>query len=62
MNFLGLPAGCLPTRLAELPKGPQPINVQIVGRRWREDLIVDACVAIEARVGRMCDALWTRTG
>jgi len=61
-NFTGLPAGCLPTRLAERPNGPQPINVQIVGRRWREDLIVDACGAIEQRVGRMCDALWARMG
>ncbi len=60
MNFMGLPAGCLPTRLANLPKGPQPINVQIVGRRWREDLIVNACVAIEHRIGRMSDALWSR--
>ncbi|SFU08973.1 amidase family protein [Sedimentitalea nanhaiensis] len=62
MNFMGLPAGCLPTRLAKLPKGPQPINVQVVGRRWREDLIVNACVAIEHRVGRMCDALWSQMG
>ena len=62
MNFMGLPAGSVPARLAELPKGPQPINVQIVGRRWREDLVVDACIAIEARVGRMCDALWERMG
>lgn len=60
MNFMGLPAGCLPARLAELPNGPHPINVQIVGRRWREDLVVDACVAIEDRIGRMCDALWAR--
>jgi amidase len=50
MNFMGLPAGNLPTRIADLPKGPQPINVQIVGRRWREDLLVDAKQAIEARV------------
>ena len=62
MNFMGLPAGCLPTRLAELPQGTQPINVQIVGRRWREDLIVDAMVAVEQRVGRMCDTLWQRMG
>ncbi|MBJ6371025.1 amidase family protein [Sedimentitalea arenosa] len=62
MNFMGLPAGCLPTRLAELPNGPQPINVQIVGRRWREDLIVDACVAIENRLGTVCDTLWARMG
>lgn len=60
MNFMGLPAGCLPARLAELPNGPHPINVQIVGRRWREDLVVDACVTIEDRIGRMCDALWAR--
>lgn len=58
MNFMGLPAGNLPTRLADLPTGPQPIGVQIVGQRWREDLIVDACIAIEDRVGRFCDDLW----
>jgi len=58
INYMGLPAGCVPSRLAQLPQGPQPINVQIVARRWREDLAVDACAAIEARVGRMCDLLW----
>ena len=62
MNFIGLPAGNVPARLAELPNGAQPINVQIVGRRWREDIVVDACAAIEARIGRMCEALWERTG
>lgn len=62
MNFLGLPAGCVPARLSELSAGPQPINVQIVGRRWREDLVVDACTAVEQRLGRMCDALWARMG
>ncbi|MBO9435836.1 amidase family protein [Ruegeria sp. R13_0] len=58
MNFLGLPAACVPARLAELPNGPQPINVQIAARRWREDLAVDAAAAIEARVGQMCKPLW----
>jgi len=62
MNYMGLPAGCVPARLANLPQGPQPINVQIVARRWREDLAVDACIAIEERVGRMCDPLWARLG
>lgn len=62
MNFLGLPAGCVPSRLAQLPKGPQPINVQIVGQSWREDLVVDAMAAIEARVGQMAPALWERMG
>lgn len=62
MNYLGLPAGNVPARLANLPKGPQPINVQIVGRRWREDLVTDACIAVETRVGRMCDRLWEQMG
>ncbi len=60
MNFLGLPAACVPSRLAELPNGLQPINVQIAARRWREDLAVDAAAAIEARVGQMCKPLWER--
>jgi len=62
MNYMGLPAGNVPARLAELPQGPQPINVQIVGQRWREDLVVDACIAVEDRVGAMCNALWDRMG
>ncbi|TDE41126.1 amidase family protein [Antarcticimicrobium sediminis] len=60
MNFMGLPAACVPTRLADLPNGPQPINVQIIARRWREDLAVDACIAIEDRLGQMCDPLWAQ--
>ncbi len=62
MNFMGLPAGCVPARLADLPKGPQPIAVQVVGQRWREDLVVDALQAIEERTGRMCEALWEHMG
>ncbi len=62
MNFMGLPAANVPARLADLPQGPQPINVQIVARRWREDLAVDACIVIEDRVGQMCDPLWERMG
>ena len=58
MNYMGLPAGCVPARLADLPQGLQPINVQIVGRRWREDMVVDACVAVEQAVGSMCLPLW----
>ncbi len=60
MNFLGLPAASVPARLAELPNGPQPINVQIAARRWREDMAVDAAVAIETRVGQMAPILWDR--
>ena len=58
MNFTGLPAGNMPTHLADLPSGPQPIGIQIAGRRWREDLIVDAMQAIEKKVPSMCTTLW----
>lgn len=60
MNFVGLPAGNVPARLAELPQGPQPIGVQIVGRRWREDLVVEAMEAVEAQIGPMAPHLWAR--
>lgn len=63
MNFMALPAGNLPARLAEVPgRGPVPIGVQIVGRRWREDLVVDAMVAVEDRLGRLAPELWRRMG
>ncbi|KIC51976.1 amidase [Tateyamaria sp. ANG-S1] len=62
MNFTGLPAGNLSTHVAELTTGPQPIGVQIAGRRWREDLIVDAMQAIEARIPPVCDRLWGMMG
>ncbi|MEM8582191.1 MAG: amidase family protein, partial [Pseudomonadota bacterium] len=60
MNFTGLPAGNLPTHVADLPSGPQPIGVQIAGRRWREDLIVDAMQAIEREIPPVCATLWER--
>ena len=58
MNFTGLPAGNLPTHVADLVSGPQPIGVQIAGRRWREDLIVDAMAAIEREIPPVCTRLW----
>lgn len=60
MNFLGLPAGNLPTHIAETENGLSPIGVQIAGRRWREDLIVDAMQAIEARIPPACTTLWAK--
>lgn len=60
MNFMGLPAGNVPARLADLPQGPQPVGVQVVGRRWREDLVVEALMAIEAQIGPMAPHLWAR--
>ena len=58
INFIGLPAGNIPTRLSKLERGVQPINVQIIGQRWREDAIVDAMISIEERVGTMAQHLW----
>jgi amidase len=54
VNYLGLPAGVVPAgSAAGLPAG-----VQIIGRRFREDLILDAMEAIEARLGVMAKTLW----
>ena len=58
MNYIGLPAGCLPTRLVHSEEGPRPINVQLIGQRWREDKIVEAMIAIESRLGSLAPELW----
>lgn len=54
MNYMGLPAGNVAAHFAE----GLPIGVQIVGRRFREDQILDACEAIEARAGVMAERLY----
>ena len=56
MNFMGLPAGNVPANYND----GLPVGVQIVGQRFREDLILDACEAIEQRVGVMAHKLWER--
>jgi amidase len=54
INYLGLPAGVVPVDLVEgLPAG-----VQLVGRRFREDVILDAMEAVEHRAGSMVKRLW----
>lgn len=56
VNYLGMPAGVLGMDLVEgLPAG-----VQLIGRRWREDLICDALEAVEARNGVLTRQLWAR--
>ena len=58
VNYLGLPAGVVPAGMAaDLPAG-----VQIIGRRYREDLILDAMEEIERRYGVMAQMLWEREG
>jgi len=58
VNYLGLPAGVIPAGMADgLPAG-----VQIIGRRFREDLILDAMDEIERRLGVMAESLWQSLG
>ena len=54
INFLGLPAGVIGMDLVE----DRPAGIQIVGQRYREDLICDALEAIEQRNGVMSRRLW----
>lgn len=57
MNYMGLPAG----NVAAGFHNGLPVNVQIIGPRFREDHILDACEAIETATGRMCERLWARS-
>ena len=59
INFLGLPAGCFPTHLVQLKEGPQTINVQLIGQRWREDLIVKCMNTIRNQLGTFSNELWS---
>jgi amidase len=56
INVLGLPAAVVPVGLA----GGNPVGVQIIGSRYREDVCLDAAAAIEAKVGIMAKRLWAR--
>lgn len=56
INYLGLPAGVVPVDWIE----GVPAGVQLVGRRFREDLILDAMAEIEQRAGCLFQQLWAR--
>ena len=56
INYLGLPAGVAATGLV----GGRPSAIQLVGQRYREDVICDALEAIQERTGRLTDLLWAR--
>ena len=58
VNLLGLPSAGVPTGLED----GVPMGVQIVARRYREDLALDAAQAIEDRVGVLARELWRREG
>jgi amidase len=56
INYLGLPAGVVPIDFVD----DLPAGVQLVGRRFREDVILDAMAAIEEAVGLFVERLWAR--
>ena len=56
MNFLGLPAGNVPANYND----GMPVGIQIIGQRFREDLILDACETIEQHTGPMAQRLFAR--
>jgi amidase len=56
INVLGLPAAVVPIGLA----GGNPVGVQLIASRYREDACLNAAAAIEARVGVMAKELWRR--
>jgi amidase len=55
-NYTGLPAGNIPANYND----GLPVGVQIVGPRFREDMILDALEEIESRVGVMAERLFAR--
>ena len=56
VNYLGMPAGVVPVDLVNgLPSG-----IQLIGQKWREDLILDAMEVIERATGVMTQKLWDR--
>ena len=56
INVLGLPAAVVPIGLV----AGNPVGVQLIGSRYREDICLDAAAAIEAKAGIMAKRLWER--
>ncbi|MEQ8955889.1 MAG: amidase family protein, partial [Gammaproteobacteria bacterium] len=55
VNYIGMPAGHVPVDLVD----DMPSGVQLIGQKWREDLILDAMEVIESATvlmtRKLCD-------
>ncbi|MGJ4930052.1 amidase family protein [Bradyrhizobium sp. HKCCYLS2038] len=58
INVLGLPGAVVPVAV----NNGQPIGVQLIAGRYREDLALDAAAAIEKRAGMLVKQLWQKLG
>jgi amidase len=58
INVLGLPSAVVPVTVQD----GQPIGVQLIAGRYREDLALDAAAAIEKRAGTLVPQLWEKMG
>jgi amidase len=56
MNLLGLPAALAPMGIHE----GVPYGIQIVGQRFREDMVLDAAEVIQRQVGILPERLWRK--
>jgi amidase len=56
ISVLGLPVAVSPIGFVN----GHPVGAQLIASRFREDLCLDAAAAIEARVGILTHALWSR--
>ena len=56
VSWLSLPAGVIPIGIVN----GMPAGVQIIGRRFREDLILNAMQVIEDQTGVLTKELWAR--
>lgn len=62
VNFIGHPAGIVPTHISYTKTGATPIGIQIIGQRWREDAVVSALITIENHCGTIYEKLWKQLG
>src|SRR5262249_14302646 len=56
INVLGLPAAVVPIGFVD----GNPVGVQLIASRYREDICLDAAGGIEGDVGIMARRLWAR--